>query len=145
MFINPNPKGVTMSEILYSGIDLSIDEGRKEILIIPRGERFYFIPCNEQSKVFRNATLRLESRSGCYEIEGEQTLYTEHTGIGFDYEKLLCLHPAELIVKKSFLGLKWYSVSGIMKRDIRSRYRCQYKEYRIHERIAILSRTIEER
>lgn len=134
-----------MSEILYSGIDLSIDEERKEILINPKGERFYFIPCNEQSQIYRNATLRFESESGCYEIEGEQTLYTEHQGMGFDYEKLLCLHPAELIIQKSFLGLKWYSVSGIMKRDILSRYRCQHKEYRIHERTVILAYTIEER
>lgn len=134
-----------MSEVIYSGIDLSIDEGRKEILINPKGERFYFIPCNEQSQIYRNAILRFERESGSYEIEGEQTLYTEHQGMGFDYEKLLCLHPAELIVQKSFLGLKWYSVSGIMKRDIRSRYRCQHKEYRIHERTAILACTIEER
>jgi hypothetical protein len=138
-------KGVIMAEILYSGVDLSIDEEFKEILINPKDERFYFIPCNEQSQIYRNATLRYESESGCYEIEGDQTLYTEHQGIGFDYEKVLCLHPQELIIKKSFLGITWYSVSGIMKREIRSRYRCQHNGYRIHERREILSCVIEER
>jgi hypothetical protein len=134
-----------MKKNLHEAIDLLIDESRKEIIINPRGERFYFVACDEQSKIYRNATFSYDEEGEFYEIEGDQSLYTEHKAMGFDYEKLLCLHPRELIVKKSFLGLKWYSVSGIMKRDIRSHYRCQHKEYRIHERTAILSQIIEER
>lgn len=134
-----------MNQVLHEGVDLLIDESRKEIIINPKGERFYFVPCDEQSKIYRNAILCYDKDGEFYEIEGEQRLYTEHKGMGFDYEKLLCLHPSELIVKKSFFGLKWYSVSGIMKRDIRSQFRCQHKEYRIHERTAMLSQTFQER
>lgn len=134
-----------MQKVLHEGVDLVIDESRNEIIINPKGERFYFVPCDEQSKIYRNATFTYDEEGEFYEIEGEKSLYTEHKGMGFDYEKLLCLHPSELIVKKSFFGLKWYTVSGIMKREIQTHYRCQHKEYRIHERTAILSQTIEER
>lgn len=134
-----------MNQVLHEGVDLLIDESRKEIIINPKGERFYFVPCDEQSKIYRNAILCYDKKGEFDEIEGEQRLYTEHKGMGFDYEKLLCLHPSELIHKKSFFGLKWYRVSGIMKRSIRSHYRYQYKEYRIHERTAILSHTFQER
>lgn len=134
-----------MKKILHEWIDLLIDESRKEIIINPRGERFYFVPCDEQSKIYRDATFTYDEEGGYYEIEGEQTLYTEHKAMGFDYEKLLCSHPSELIVKKSFFGLKWYRVSGIMKRSIRSHYRCEHKAYRIHERSEIVSTVCEER
>lgn len=134
-----------MNQVFYSDIDLLIDEDRKEILINPKGERFYFVPCEEQSKIFRNAVLRYNDSEERYGIEGEQTLYTEHKDMGLDYEKLLCLHPKELIHKKSFLGFTWYSVYGVLKREIRSVYLCLHKEYRIHERCSVLSHTYEER
>jgi hypothetical protein len=133
-----------MTHVFFSDIDLLIDEEKKEIVINPKGERFYFVPCEEQYKVFRDAILRYDSVEEKYENEGEQTLYSEHKGIGLDYEKLLCLHPQELIHKKSFFGFSWYNVCGVLKREIRSVYLCQYKEYRIHERAAIISQTIEE-
>jgi hypothetical protein len=134
-----------MSHVCFSDIDLLIDEGRKEILINPKGERFYFVECDKQHKIYRDAILRYDTDKERYEIEGEQTFYTEHKGIGMDYEKLLCLHPQELIHKKSFLGFTWYRVNGVLKREIRSVYLCQYKEYRIHERCAMISHTYEER
>lgn len=131
-----------MSEVMYKEIDLLIDEARKEILINPRGERFYFVECHEQHKIFRNAILHYDAEKNRYEIEGEQTLYTEHKESGWNYEKLLCCHPAELIVKKSFLGFTWYTVCGIMKRDIRSHYLCKHEQYRIHERLEVIEQTI---
>jgi hypothetical protein len=100
-----------MSHVCFSDIDLLIDEGKKEILINPKGERFYFVACDEQHKIFRDAILRYDSVEERYEIEGEQTLYSEHKGMGLDYEKLLSLHPKELIHKKSFFGFTWYNVS----------------------------------
>ena len=105
MFIYCQTKGDFMSHLCYSNIDLLIDEKRKEILINPRGERFYFVECDEQYKIFRDAIMRYDSAEERYEIEGEQTLYTKHKGRGRDYEKLLCLHPAQLIHKKAFLDL----------------------------------------
>lgn len=122
-----------------------IDEEKKEIVINPKGERFYFVPCEEQYKVFRDAILRYDSVEEKYEIEGEQTLYSEHKGVGLDYEKLLCLHPEELIHKKSFFGFTWYNVCGVLKREIRTVYLCQYKEYRIHERLDVISKAYEEK
>lgn len=134
-----------MSEVVYSDIDLLIDEKYKEITINPKGERFYFVECEQQSGIFRGACVRFNEEQGCYEIQGYQSFYSEHKAMGFSYEKLLCLHPSELIKKHSFLGLTWYSVSGVMKREIRSTYKSLHKEYRIHERTEILSRTIEEK
>jgi len=134
-----------MSQVIHSDIDLCIDEERKEIIINPKGERFYFVGCEEQHKIFRNAILRYNSTEESYKIEGEQTLYTEHKGRGFDYEKLLCLHPIELIKRKSFFGIVWYNVSGILNREVRSVYLCLHKEYRIHVRSGIISKTIKER
>jgi hypothetical protein len=134
-----------MTQVFFSDIDLLIDEEKKEILINPKGEQFYFVACEEQYKVFRDAILRYDSVEEKYEIEGEQTLYSEHKGIGLDYEKLLCLHPQELIHKKSFFGFSWYNVCGVLKREIRSVYLCQHKEYRIHERSAVISQSYEER
>lgn len=134
-----------MTQVFFSDIDLLIDEEKKEIVINPKGERFYFVPCEEQYKVFRDAILRYDSVEEKYEIEGEQTLYSEHKGVGLDYEKLLCLHPEELIHKKSFFGFTWYNVYGVLKREIRTVYLCQYKEYRIHERLDVISKAYEEK
>jgi hypothetical protein len=134
-----------MSHVCFSDIDLLIDEGKKEILINPKGEQFYFVACEEQYKVFRDAILRYDSVEERYEIEGEQTLYSEHKGVGLDYEKLLCLHPQELIHKKSFFGFNWCNVCGVLKREIRTVYLCQHKEYRIHERLDVISKSYEER
>lgn len=134
-----------MTHVFFSDIDLLIDEEKKEIVINPKGERFYFVPCEEQYKVFRDAILRYDSVEEKYDIEGQQTLYSKHRGIGRDYEKLLCLHPQELIHKKSFLGFTWYNVCGVLKREIRTVYLCQYKEYRIHERLDVISKSYEEK
>jgi hypothetical protein len=134
-----------MSHVFFSDIDLLIDEERKEIIINPKGERFYFVECVEQYKIFKDATLRYDEVKECYEIEGEQTLYSEHKGMGLDYEKLLCLHPKELIHKKSFFGFTWYNVCGVLKREIRTVYLCQHKEYRIHERLDVISKSYEEK
>jgi hypothetical protein len=134
-----------MTQVFFSDIDLLIDEEKKEILINPKGEQFYFVACEEQYKVFRDAILRYDSVEEKYEIEGEQTLYSEHKGIGLDYEKLLCLHPQELIHKKSFFGFNWCNVCGVLKREIRTVYLCQHKEYRIHERLDVISKSYEER
>lgn len=37
-----------MTQVFFSDIDLLIDEEKKEIVINPKGERFYFVPCEEQ-------------------------------------------------------------------------------------------------
>ena len=87
--------------------------------------------------MFPTHTLSHDKSKECYIIEGEQSIYNEHSDIGFDYEKLLCLHPAELIKPKSFLGLKYYKVSGVHTRQVKSRYLCRHKEYMIHERSLI--------
>lgn len=129
-----------MSKIYHTNCDLALDESRKSILVNPMGERFYFIPCEEQSYIFTNATLSTD-KEGRYVIEGTQTLYNEHNGVSSSYEKLLCEHPAELIIKRTFLGLTWYKVDGIMKREVHSRYICQHKAYQIHERLEFLSHT----
>lgn len=134
-----------MNPVYYSDVDLLIDERRKEIIINPKGERFYFVECDQQGKIYRNATLRYDTTKECYVIEGEQSIYTEHSEMGFDYDKLLCKHPQELIVKKSFFGFTWYNVSGVLKREVKSIYLCEHPKYQIHERTQILSHTIEER
>lgn len=129
-----------MSKIYHTNCDLALDESHKSILVNPMGERFYLVPCEEQASIFTNATLSLDEE-GRYIIEGTQTLYNEHKGVSASYEKLLCEHPAELIIKRTFLGLAWYKVNGIMKREVRSRYICQHKAYDIHERLDFLSHT----
>lgn len=133
-----------MSHICYSDVDILIDEEKKEILINPKGERFYFVACDEQYKIFRDAQFRYDSDEERYEVTGDQSLYSIHKGIGLDYEKLVCLHPEELIRKKSFFGFAWYNVCGVLKREIRSVYVCQHKEYRIHERLDVISKSYEE-
>jgi hypothetical protein len=75
------------------------------IVINPMGKRFYLVPCEEQASIFTNATLSIDDE-GRYIIEGSQTLYNEHNGVSSSYEKLLCEHPAELIIKRTFLGLR---------------------------------------
>ncbi len=129
-----------MSKVMYSDCAISIEEQNASILINPKGERFYFIPCDAQEGVFTDATLRLMD-DGTYEIEGIQLLYTEHKDMALSYEKLLCEHPAELIRKQSFLGFTWYKAIGVMKREVRTRYICKHKTYRIHERLEFLSHT----
>lgn len=130
-----------MSKVIHSDCDISIHEKSKEILINPKAERFYFIPCDAQDGIYRNATLTLDEQ-GRYVIEGTQLLYTEHDASSFRYEELLCEHPQELIRKRSFLGLiTWYSAKGIMKREVRTRYLCKHAAYQIHERLEFLSYT----
>jgi len=127
-----------MSKIHHTNCDLTLDESSKTILVNPKGERFYLVPCESQSYIFTNATLSTDEE-GRYVIEGTQTLYNEHKGVSGSYEKLLCEHPAELIIKRTFLGLTWYKVNGIMKREVRSRYICKHNAYQIHERLEFLS------
>lgn len=129
-----------MSKVIYSDCAISIEEQNASIVINPNGERFFFIPCNAQEGVFRDATFSLMD-DGVYEIEGTQLLYSEHYAMALSYEKLLCEHPAELIRKQSFLGLTWYKAAGVMKREVRTRYICKHKTYRIHERQEFISYT----
>jgi hypothetical protein len=126
-----------MQEILYEKMEIFISEGNQEILINESKERFNYVSCENQHRVFHNATLSYDKSKECYIIEGEQTLTNEHRDSGFDYEALLCLHPAELIKAKSFLGIKYYKVSGTLTRQIKSRYVCKHKNYLIHQRSLI--------
>ncbi len=50
-----------MSEVIYNDIDLLIDEEKKEIVINPKGERFYFVGCDEQLTIFRCAHVYYDS------------------------------------------------------------------------------------
>jgi hypothetical protein len=130
-----------MSKVIYCNCDISIYEKSKEILINPKGERFYFVACDAQDGIYRNATLSSDE-DGRYTIEGTQLLFTKHDTFGFNYEALLCEHPKELIRKRSFLGLiTWYSAKGIMKREVRTRYVCKHTAYQIHERLEFISHT----
>lgn len=133
-----------MKPFQYTNVDLLIEERDKRIVINPPGERFYYVSCEDQHQIFRNATISYNADEECYEIQGDQSLYTKHHDSGFSYEKLLCLHPAELIRRKSFFGVVWYSISGILKREVQSRYLCKHSEYTIEERTAFLSQTFEE-
>jgi hypothetical protein len=132
-----------MPKVLYSEVDLLLYEGRKHITINPKGERFYFVTCEQQEKIYRNATLSI-NEEGRYVIEGDQTLYTEHKDLAFNRETLLCEHPQELIRKRNFLGFIYYSVRGSMKRDVHTRYVCKHPLYQIEERVNIVSCTCEE-
>lgn len=129
-----------MPNILYSNVNILINERNREIIINPLSERFYHIACEAMHSLFFDATLSLDE-NGSYIIEGRQTLYNEHSAIGSDYEKLLCEHPKELIKKSSLFWLfGLYSVSGVHKREVQSRYICKYKEYcRIIQREKIIS------
>lgn len=128
-----------MSNILYSNVNILIDEKNREIIINPPGERFYHVAYDEMGTVFFNAAL-IRDDKGSYIIEGKQTLYTEHSAIGSDYEKLLCKHPKELIKKSSLFWLfGTYSVSGVHKREMHCKYTCRYQEYCIIQRENILS------
>lgn len=111
----------------------------KEIIINPRGERFYLVECDAYASVFTNATLSV-SDEGIYEIVGTQILYGEHKCKSRSRKKLLCRHPEELIRWHSFLGVfRWYSVNGVLMREVIARYLCQHKEYRIYVRLEFLS------
>ena len=128
-----------MPKILYNHVNIAICEKEKQILINPSNERFYNFAYEEMGSVFFDATLSLDE-DGFYVIEGKQTLYNEHIAMGSDYEKLLCEHPKELIKKGALFWLfGLYKVSGVHKREVRSKYRCRYKEYCIIQREQILS------
>lgn len=128
-----------MERILYSNKNILIDLSQKEIIINPLNERFYNVQWEDMHTLFEDATL-LVDEDGYYTIEGRQTLFIEHSDFGMSYEKLLTLHPKELIVKTRFLGLfEYYSVSGIHKRTMQSRYRCADKRFCIIKREEILS------
>lgn len=133
-----------MSKILYTNVNILIDERCKEIVINPLSERFYFIDYFDTRKVFYEATLAL-NEDGAYVIEGRQTIYNEHRAMGSDYERLLYKHPKELIKKGSLFWLHGlYSVKGFHKREVASRYICRYKEYCISERKNIISSKFED-
>ena len=125
-----------MPKVLYRDVDLLLYEGRKHITINPRGERFYFVGCDQQDHIYRNATLSINDE-GRYVIEGDQTFYTEHKDISLNRETLLCEHPQELIRKRNFLGLTYYRVRGVMNREVHTRYVCQHPNYKIEERVNI--------
>ncbi|WP_310440972.1 hypothetical protein [Sulfurimonas sp.] len=134
-----------MPNILYRDVNILIDEKDREILINPSSERFYHVAYDEMGIVFFNAIL-IKDDDGSYVIEGKQTLYTQHSAMGSDYEKLLCKHPKELIKKSSLFWLfGLYSVSGVHKREIHCKYICRYKEYCIIQREQILSSEYKER
>jgi hypothetical protein len=128
-----------MSKILYSNVNILIDERNMEILVNPADERFYTIAHEKMGSIFFDATLSLDENC-VYTIEGRQILYNEHSAMGSDYEKLLCKHPKELIKKSSLFWLfGLYKVSGVHKREVASRYICRYKEYCITQREKVLS------
>lgn len=133
-----------MSKVIFQECNISLDERHACMLINPKGERFYFIPCEDQGDVFHNATLSV-SDDGSYVIEASKNMLTKHKEISFNYEELLCKHPEELIHKKSFLGLfHWYVVNGVMKREMKVRYFCKHKAYVFDERLECISRTCSE-
>lgn len=127
-----------MSLILYSGVDVLFYEHSKEFVINPKGERFYGIAMEERSMVFEDATIT-RNDEGKLEVEGAQPLFTEHKGSGRSYEKMVSMYPAELIRRRSFMGMVWYSVHGSMTRRVRVRYCCRHSEYACIERKAFIS------
>ncbi len=128
-----------MPKRLYSHANIAICEKEKQIIINPSSERFYNFAYEEMGSIFFDATLSLDE-DGSYIIEGKQTLYNEHSDAGSDYEKLLCEHPKELIKEGPLFWLfGTYRVSGVHKREVRSKYICRYKEYCIIQREQILS------
>ncbi|MFA6138983.1 MAG: hypothetical protein WC667_12990 [Sulfurimonas sp.] len=130
-------------KLLYSGVDIKIDEQEKCIIINPAGERFYNSGCDDLHTIFRDASLSQDA-NGNYQIQGVQTLYNEHKDSGMNYENLLCKHPQQLIKKRSFLGLfTYYNVNGSMKRDVKTLYVCEHKNYQISQRLELLSEQVE--
>lgn len=132
-----------MSQVLYTNVDVSVDEYRKELLINPKGERFYAIPLEDRCMVFEDATIT-KTEEGVLEIEGMQTLYHEHKGTGRSYEKMVSMYPAELIRRRSFMGMVWYSVDGSMTRRVRVRYCCRHSAYACIERKAFIAHSFTE-
>ena len=131
-------------KLLYSGVDIRIDEEEKTIIINQAGERFYNSGCDDLQTIFRDASLSVDA-NGNLQIQGVQTIYNRHVNSGFDYEELLCKHPEQLIKKRSFLGLfSYYSVDGSMTREIKSLYFCEYKNYQITQRCEVLSAVVED-
>ncbi|MDD2358495.1 MAG: hypothetical protein PHX13_11350 [Thiovulaceae bacterium] len=129
-------------KVCYSEVDVLIEEGRKFMTINPKDERYYFVGCDEQYKIFRNATVSYDEETKKYQIQGVQTLYNEHRDMGMSYEKLLCLHPKELIMKKKFLWFQYYRVKGTMTREVRALYTCKHEAYGFCERSAVISQTV---
>lgn len=131
-------------KLLYSGVDIQIDENEKAIIINPAGERFYNSGCDDLHTIFHDASLSVDA-NGALQIQGVQTIYNRHEDSGFNYQELLCKHPEPLIKKRSFLGLfTYYSVSGSMTREIKSLYSCEYKNYQITQRCEVLSAVVED-
>ncbi|MDD3597657.1 hypothetical protein [Sulfuricurvum sp.] len=133
-----------MSLVLYSNVDVFVNEYRKEFLINPRGERFNLTPLEERSMVFENATIT-RNDEGMLEIEGVKTLLNQYKERGKNYERMVSYHPADLIKRHSFLGIVWFSVNGSMSRKVRSRYCCRHKEMAFIEREEVLSHSIQEK
>lgn len=130
-------------KLLYSGVDIKMDEQEKCITINPAGERFYNSGCDDLHTIFRDASLSQDA-DGNFHIQGVQTLYNEHNDSGMNYENLLCQHPKQLIKKRSFLGLfTYYNVNGSMKRDVKTLYVSEHKNYQIYHRLEFLSEIIE--
>lgn len=63
-----------MNHVFYSDVDLLITEDRKEIIMNPKGKRFYFVGCEEQGKIFRDAILRYDSSEERYEIKDDTSI-----------------------------------------------------------------------
>ena len=107
-------------KLLYSGVDIKIDEEEKAIIINQAGKRFYNSGCDDLHTIFRDASISVDA-NGTLQIQGVQTIYNEHKDSGLNYEELICKHPEQLIKKRSFLGLfSYYNVSGSMTREIKS-------------------------
>ena len=131
-------------KLLYSGVDIRIDEDEKAIIINPTGERFYNSGCDDLHTIFRDASLSADA-NGNLRIEGIQTIYNKHYDSGSNYEELLCKHPEQLIKKRSFLGLfDYYKVDGSMTREVKSLYFCKRKNYQIMQRCEIVSTVVED-
>lgn len=132
-----------MSNVIYSGVDLYVNERNKELIINPRGERFYWIDIDERGNVYENAIL-IRNEEGGYSIEGDQKLYGVHKDRGFNYNALLSRHPKELIRRHSFMGLVWYRVNGTLERTVKTRYACLHNEYCMVERIEVKSQSLKD-
>lgn len=130
--------------MIYKDVDLIIYESDKEILINPVGERFY-IDFGDINYVYRNAIVFYNEDTKKLEIVGEKTIHTEHFDRGFNFEKLAARHPIELIVKRKFLGITWYSVKGTMTREVKTSYICRHQrdQYLIDERQEIVTTKIQ--
>lgn len=131
-------------KLLYSDVDIKIDEEEKAIIINQAGERFYNSGCDDLHTIFRDASISVDA-NGTLQIQGVQTLYNKHFDSGVNYDELLCKHPEQLIKKRSFLGLfTYYSVNGSVTREVKAFYTCEHKNYRITQRCEVLSVVVED-